>query len=308
MFLILIFLAYGFDFFEKNKAGYAYITLVVGAIQSLFLICFEVYMILNHNEFDYSDIRQYIINLEIGDVYTRNGIFWNIQLAGNGVIFVSLIIVSFVIKCIKKRLLLIALYSLGIVISGHVWYYIASILFFSWYLASCMQITKKNLLSISILSFLSGLVIIVWFQDELFLQLALKGEESWPIRVEQFAILINDMSDNLFSFIFGNGLGHIINVRTLYRDYSESYYFEFQWLYIVNQIGVLGFLIFILTHLSLAKVNLNKKIFVVYLFYLFSGILNPYLLDSVHVIYLMLFLSVSYIFVRNGCKKIHFSN
>ncbi|BCR28494.1 hypothetical protein KAM448_32860 [Aeromonas caviae] len=118
-------------------------------------------------------------------------------------------------------------------------------------------------------------------------------------RFDQAQVLINDMSSNIFSVLFGNGLGHTINIKTMARDYTEDIYFELQSLYILNQIGFVGMAILSIFHLKLIFNFLkSKKIILIYVCYIGYALINPYMFDSNHCVVLILLMSLSHRYVK----------
>ncbi|MGK4475902.1 hypothetical protein [Aeromonas molluscorum] len=118
-------------------------------------------------------------------------------------------------------------------------------------------------------------------------------------RFDQARVLINDMSGNIFSVLFGNGLGHTINIKTMARDYADNVYFELQFLYILNQIGFVGMVILVIFHLKLVFNFLkSKKITLIYICYVGYALINPYMFDSNHCVVLILLMSLSYRYVK----------
>jgi hypothetical protein len=114
--------------------------------------------------------------------------------------------------------------------------------------------------------------------------LARKSEASLSTRWDQSAVLMDNLTEGVVYTIFGRGLGNTVDVVTPARDYRGDYYFELQTLYILNQIGIFGFLIFIIYNLRIIFVNYKKSYLVfLYFCYIIYSVTNPYIFDSVNV-------------------------
>ena len=72
---------------------------------------------------------------------------------------------------------------------------------------------------------------------------------SIPTRFDQVNHLIRDLTETPITLLFGQGFGNVINVITDYRDYRNNYYFELQTIYILNQVGILYFVLFWVTNI-----------------------------------------------------------
>jgi O-antigen ligase len=117
------------------------------------------------------------------------------------------------------------------------------------------------------------------------------------IRSDQFAIL---MESFMKSPILGQGIGY--GADAMIRDPEAPYSYEIQWLAMLMQFGIIGFLLIFSIYLSpimLLNKNMNKvsiSIIVIYLITLVSGFSNPYLLSSqFSLIYSTIFISLLYV-------------
>lgn len=113
-------------------------------------------------------------------------------------------------------------------------------------------------------------------------------------RFDQITVLINSMNISYVNLLFGNGVGHTLNVITPARDYTGDIYFELQALYFLNQLGFIPFTVLFLFHMYLfTKRVLDFKCRLIYFSYLFYASINPYFLDSSHIVVLLLILALN---------------
>ena len=116
-----------------------------------------------------------------------------------------------------------------------------------------------------------------------------KAGYSNAVRKDQAEILLSG------NIITGNGVGNTITAKTKYRDYSGADYFEVQTLYVINQIGIIGYSLFlILTFGLLLKRKNSFALVFIYFTYLAYTFFNPYCFDTTHMITGFLLRSVFY--------------
>ena len=116
-----------------------------------------------------------------------------------------------------------------------------------------------------------------------------KAGYSNAVRKDQAEILLSG------NIITGNGVGNSITAKTKYRDYSGADYFEVQTLYVINQIGIIGYSLFlILTFGLLLKRKNSFALVFIYFTYLAYTFFNPYCFDTTHMITGFLLCSVFY--------------
>lgn len=106
-----------------------------------------------------------------------------------------------------------------------------------------------------------------------------KSGYSNAVRYEQAEILL---SGNIIS---GNGVGNTVIGKSAHREYNGGDYFEVQTLFIINQIGIIGYFLFLILTFGLCLQTKNQ-VFVcfVYFTYLAYTFFNPYCFDTTHMI------------------------
>lgn len=120
-----------------------------------------------------------------------------------------------------------------------------------------------------------------------------KSMESNPVRIDQANVLINDLSENFGTALFGKGLGNTIDVTTQWRNYSNSIYYELQSLYILNQVGILFFVLYVTINIIIAKyIMKHTSVILAYFCYIFYALFNPYFLDTNHIVAIIVLLSL----------------
>jgi hypothetical protein len=109
---------------------------------------------------------------------------------------------------------------------------------------------------------------------------------------DQANVLLADLEKT--SVILGSVLGNTINITTAYRDYSNQIYYEIQAVYLFNQLGILNFAVFIFLHILFA-INFisQKKLLLIYFFYVVYAVTNPYIFDTNHVIVIMILVTLN---------------
>ena len=86
-----------------------------------------------------------------------------------------------------------------------------------------------------------------------------------------------------------------MDVTTHFRSYVGATYYELQVLYILNQLGVIPILLFILVNiLFVFKYMPDTKIKMVYAGYILYAITNPYIIDTNQVVVIITLLSAQY--------------
>jgi len=232
--------------------------------------------------YDYKPIRDWIgTELKIGDVYTRNGWFWNIQLAGN-----SIMPVAFFCSIVQKsrniyfKIFYTSVLLAGSIFSGNLAFWIAIFIFLI-----LLVNNFRNILFKKIFFLFAGLLLVFVFHSRSFNALLTIKNESSVVKYEQVEVILNTLKQpSLKSILFGIGLGGLIELETENRDYFEARWYELQFLFAATQIGIFCFLFFLLVHLKLISQFLNKNQQIVYGSYILYALSNPYSFDSSHVL------------------------
>ena len=133
---------------------------------------------------------------------------------------------------------------------------------------------------------------IIFYIDAVFEE---KKDESNAMRIEQAILLLEDLSRNPITLLGGAGLGNTVDVTTHFRSYVGATYYELQVLYILNQLGLVSFLVFILVNiLFVFKYMPDTKIKMVYAGYILYAVTNPYIIDTNQVVVIITLLSAQY--------------
>ena len=301
-------------FFLPPKKIYVNIFIWLAVIQSILLIGFEIYIVLKGDPGFAGYIRSKVLSLKLGDIYTFNGYFYRIQIKGNPVLPIAFLVSLFAIQSKRIKISAALLLFTGTIVAGNFAFILAILFFFCMYLVIVFFSNKKvstflkNLLksktrmfaiagTILVVLCVAAFVIFPYFQS-LFL---LKMQRSIPTRFDQVFQLINDLRETPKSFLFGQGLGNLINVITDYRDYRNYYYYELQTIYILNQVGILYFIFFLITKITfIIKFWRNKFVYLIYLSYVLYAFSNPYLFDATNIMVLIVLNSLSKLYLKEG--------
>lgn len=301
-------------FFLPAKKIYVNLFIIFAVLHSVFLILFEIYILVFGGP-DFAEfIRAKVMNMGMGDIYTYNSYFYRIQIKGNPILPIAFIISLFAIQSKQIKIAVASLLFVGTIVAGNLAFILAIVFFFGMYGAILFFLNKKvaaffknlfanrkrviMLVSISSLIIIAGAIVIFPYLNEVLVR---KMEVSIPTRFDQVSHLIKDLSESPITLLFGQGFGNIIYVISDYRDYRNAYYFELQTIYILNQVGVLYFTLFVITKITfIIKFWRNKYIYLIYLSYALYAFTNPYLFDTTNILVLIVVNSLSQLYLKEG--------
>lgn len=301
-------------FFLPPKKIYVNIFLILAVLHSVVLIVFEIYLVLLGDPAFAASIRAKVMSLGLGDVYTYNQYFYRIQVKGNPVLPIAFLVSLFAIRSKRIKISVGSLLLVGTIVAGNFAYLLSIVFFVGMYCIilffSNQKVSAflKNILKsqktvvLTVVSFLFIIVIAVTILYP-YLQglLQRKMLYSIPTRFDQVILLIQDLMETKTTLLFGQGLGNILNVITDFRDYRNAYYYELQTIYILNQVGVIYFAIFIATKIIyIIKFWRNKVVYILYLSYVIYAFTNPYLFDTTNIMVLIVLSSLNKLYLKEG--------
>ncbi|WP_157359768.1 hypothetical protein [Algoriphagus mannitolivorans] len=291
-FLIILVLIQG-AFFINPKTSYIRILIGFLVLQSVFLISLHLILNLFFNMSSYMFLRLFFQAQGWGDVYTFNGLFYNIQILGNALlpfgVFVSLIYYTGI-----KRVIFTGILFVGMLVAGN-FAFLLGVTFFmiSLFLVTEKYSTKKFVAGFFVLIMI-GILVAQPAMNYLDKTVSAKAQESNPTRIDQAEVLWGNLTENPLNFLLGKGLGNTLKVKTKWRDYTDNIYFELQSLYFLNQMGILNFLIFVGANIGLVFLFLtNTKVKVIYFAYILYAFFNPYFLDTSHIVVIITLVSLN---------------
>jgi len=245
-------------------------------IKCLVLIGIFIYLLKigNHNV-----IRDWAKKEGVGDIYLTYGMIPKVQVHGNGILV--LIFISYYLR--KKINPVSVVLFLGVIAAGNFAFLLALFLFFI-YISARFLLSSRNKYGLYFPVVIIFILIIAPFLFNYLDKKIIQKQHSNAIRVEQANVLLDT------NLILGNGLGNRITTKGFFRDYTDNIYFELQTLYILNQIGLIGLLMFYFTTLyyTFKKSKTSGVIYLIYLVYTFW---NPYCFDTTHIIALILIIN-----------------
>lgn len=259
------------------------VLLVLVLIQCIFLIVSEILLSLRFNETSYLPLRYYVVVRGWGDVYTYDGVFYRIAVKGNALI-PFFFFLTFVRELQLKRVVLIrGILLAGLVFAGNFAYLLATAVFLTiHFLFGKPDIKRLTGRLIVILALLPIALIPV---SGYFHSVIERKDDSLGTRWDQARVLFDDLSEDHVSLLFGKGLGNSVDIKTKYRDYSGQVYFELQSLYLMNQLGLVNFLLFLAMNIYLTiRCIRSPELLLVYGCYVIYAVTNPYIFDTNHVV------------------------
>ncbi|WP_284036345.1 hypothetical protein [Neobacillus sp. 114] len=254
------------------------------------------------------------MTLGMGDIYTYNQYFYRIQIKGNPILPIAFIVSLFAIQSKRIKFAAASLLFVGTIVAGNLAFILAIVFFFGMYgvilfflnarvvaflktlFGNKKRVIMLTCLLVAILA-AAGILIYPYIKEVL----VRKMEYSIPTRFDQVSHLLNDLVESPITFLFGQGLGNIIYVISDYRDYRNAYYFELQTIYVLNQVGILYFILFLVTKIIfIIKFWRNKITFLIYLSYVLYAFTNPYLFDTTNIIVLIVVSSLNKLYLKEG--------
>jgi len=258
-----------------SKLGDFWESVVIG-IQALFLIVFELFMMINFSIDNYYPVRQFFRNNDWGDVYTYNGVVWKIQLKGNALLPFAFFI-SMIYYHSKLRFIMATIFLIATLIAGNFAFILGVILFVGLYYMYSKRWTVQKIVLNGLLGIILLSIVSVPGYDYFFDVVKSKSVQSNPTRIDQFEVLINDMNEDMITLLMGQGLGNTVNKKTQWRNYTGAFYYELQAFYILNQVGIPFFGFFIIINMLFAWYFIKYKLLLIsYGSYIFYAFFNPY--------------------------------
>jgi membrane protein implicated in regulation of membrane protease activity len=243
---------------------------------------------------NYLFVRIFFQNQGWGDLYTYNGLFYNIQILGNALLPFG-VFISLVFYTGMRRVIISSTLLLGMLVAGNFAFVLGMVIFLILLFLTAPYFHTRtfvvaSILSIAVIALVAGPAI--QFVNS---TISKKSQDSNPTRIDQSVVLWEDLTHDPFSFVFGRGLGNTLEVKTKWRDYTDNIYFELQSIYFLNQMGLFNFLIFILSNTLCVIIFLKRPIVkVIYCAYIIYAFFNPYFLDTSHVIVIISLISLEF--------------
>jgi len=296
-FIVFGFVAISYFIELPRKVLYIFVYLMV--FHAVLIILFSLYLTLFFDIDSYLPIRFFFTEKGWGDVFTYNGWFYRIQIKGNALLPVAFFTTFYV--SFPRRTLIRLLLFLGCIYAGNIAYIVVVFFFLVGFF---LKTTSLNLLMKRVVVLLLFFIISVFPVYQYFIKetLELKSDSSLPTRVDQVNVLMDDLSENDFYLIFGRGIGHTIEKISPYRDYRGNIYFELQSLYVLNQIGVLGFIFFIFYNIYMSLRLYNGGLLFFYLCYIIYAFTNPYIFDTNHIVVILLLNIIQSNEIKKSCR------
>ena len=269
------------------------------SIQSLFVIGLALILIVFFNNETYKPLRHFFLMSSWGDIYTLgNGYYYRIQLMGNALLPFFFFISFIFWKKFGHAKYIMLLAFVANVFAGNLAFHLFIFLFIIlFYILDNPKISFKFNMN-WLLFILAAMVIVpafIWFVINTIIRKSTGSVSSIGTRFDQFNVLMNDISSDYFSLLFGKGLGNTLSVVTHSRDYTGNVYYELQSLYFFNQLGVVFTLALIYVHFKLLAARIyNKYLLLSYFMYLGYASTNPYFLDSNHILVLIMLMNLQY--------------
>lgn len=273
------------------------------SIQAIVVIGIEIYMVVVFGTGPYGGMRSYFLDSGFGDVYTYGSGYYKVQIKGNALLPVAFMLSALMFGYTKeiKYISLSLLLLVGVVFSGNFAFQI-SVFLFILYLVIKRYFTRKRMaqfFAISIFAVAVTLLVALPYAQSTIEAKSGGQASSMGTRYDQFDVLINDMTSSLNSTMLGKGLGNTVSVETNARNYDGYIYYELQTVYILNQLGPILFSFFILCNVFLVAKKFKSQVAIfIYALYCIYAASNPYMLDTNHVLLIIVLISFSH-YARN---------
>lgn len=260
--------------------------IIACCIFSIALLVMEHYYIVHPGQW-IIDRANWALN-GLGDVYTYNNWFYRIQIKGNSLLPVALFVTM--LENVRWKKLKCLILILGIIVAGNFMFWLSTALFIVYYIFFYGK-SKFRKIAVSSLTIPAMAGIVVYLKDVF----SYKSQNSLPIRMEQIRFLWHDFTHSYTTVLFGNGLGHVLtNAIGEFRDYSGATYFELQTFYIIDQLGLINFSLYVGSIFFLIGNNWkSRKQICILIFYLIYAVSNPYIFDVTNIVVFLIISSLS---------------
>ena len=271
-------------------------------LQAFIMLAIFLYLVVFMNMKSYLPIRFFFLERGWGDVYTYNGYFYRIQIKGSALMLIAFVL-NLELKLFKRQYLVAAFLLLGVILAGNFAFLISLFIYFVYKIFSLRKIKSADayLLRLLCIGVVSVFVMPFIYQYALSV-IELKKDTSLGTRGDQFNELMKNLGENPFTILLGQGLGNTLDVKTTFRDYTGDTYFEIQILYVFNQLGVLFSCLFIAYNFLLTLKLWGRGSFIlyfIYFIYITYAITNPYILDTNHVV-MIIVLNSMYVILKKS--------
>lgn len=289
-------------FFLPGKEKYIKIFIFLVLVQSVVIVSISLFLSINSNPSVANHLRRYVTSQGIGDIYTYNGWFYRVQLKGNPLIPIAFYIFAIRFHPRMRDYIIYSILLLAIIIAGNLAFWIATLFFVVCvYLLQHYQAIIRFILAIYqkyqhkflIISITVVALVLIVTVIYLLQMLELKMQTSIPTRFDQVFVLLDNLQETSLTMLLGQGLGNTVDVITKYRNYTGLYYYELQIFYILNQLGIMIFTLFVFIKIFLLR-NLfnNRFILLIYASYLLFALTNPYMFDTTNILVIILLISL----------------
>lgn len=288
-FLLLLFIVLAYFITLPKKIIAIFIWL--NALQALVVIGLALTLAIFFSPKEALVVRFFFMDQNWGDIYSLNGWLYIVQIKGNGLLPVAFFITYF--YKLRFTFFLRCLLLIGCIIAGN-FAFLISIAFFLLFFF--LKSKSAEMLFRKLFVLLACGLIFTYPVYEYYVKdvLELKKQGSLGTRWDQVSVLLDDLTKTTSSTVLGQGIGHTVEVITPLRDYRGNFFFEVQTIYILNQLGVLGFLIFTLYNIRLAFLNYKKEgLILIYISYIIYSFTNPYIFDTGHIAVILLLNSLN---------------
>ncbi|MBB5439627.1 hypothetical protein HDC92_003323 [Pedobacter sp. AK017] len=293
----VVLLSVGLAYFVRVDKSTLKIFIWICLLQVVVMMAIFIYISIFFDSKSYLPIRFFFQERGWGDIYTYNGFFYRIQIKGSALLLIGFIL-NIELKLFKRKYLIAIFLLIGIVIAGNFAFLISLSIYILYRLFRLKDVKSINIYAFRLIVVCLVLTLISPYVIQYVNStLELKNEGSLGTRSDQFNVLMNNLSENPFTLLLGQGLGNTLNVKTTYRDYTDDIYFEVQILYVLNQLGIIFFICFIIYNILIVLKKWRKEVQIsfIYFIYISYAITNPYIIDTNHVIVIIILNSWLYI-------------
>jgi hypothetical protein len=239
-------------------------------------------------------MRSFAMESEWGDIYSLDGIYYRVQVIGNALLPLLFMICLWSPKSAFKSWGIV-ISIIGLLAAGNLTYFLMVGLAFVFRFKSFFYSHTKTWLALLML-----VIATAPLTSDVGLEAVARkfdgADSSMGIRFDQIDAVARTLDDHPWAMLTGAGLGARFPDGKQ-RSYSDSLYIELQALYITYQLGIVGAALYLITLMYCARQRLNSAGCVIFGLYVFSGISNPYILDTNQIIATMLLV---HLFPRNS--------